>query len=706
MTVKIKPIRMILLMVLTLAIFAGFSLRLMNWQITQGSYFRNQADQTSVAGITITAPRGDILDRYGRILATNSVQYSVQMIRPAFTGKNASNLNTTVLTLIHNFQATGQSWSDTLPIGNAPYGFMSDAGAATARKFLENTVDALPTDHSKWTQKQKAAYAADEAATADQVMTILQKRYKVSGDIGSQDVRNVIGVRYEMEVEGFATNNPFTIASNVSLDLINRIGEQSLPGIYISPTYTRSYVDGTAAPQILGTVGPIQASDDYKKKLKSKGYKLNDLIGHGGIEQTQEDSLRGVDGKANLILNSQGVVVGETVIQAAKPGSNVQLTIDSGLQKTLSASLASTIAMVVGQSGGSAAKGAQCDSGAAVAISVKTGEVLGMASYPSYDVSTYSQNVAALNKDSTHPLLNRAIQGTYRPGSTFKPVTAVAGLMYNAITPTSTINCTGVFDKYSNSGYTGHEDGNAYYGQINVVRALAKSSNVFFDTVADRLNIANSKYVENTAKSLGLGVKTGIELTGEQQGVVSGPSAKSPWYPADACQSGIGQLLNQYTPLQLSSYVATLVNGGTHYQPHIVLDVRSHDNTTLVSETAAKADTSFQIPADALATVKQGLGEVTDDGGTAGTVFSDLPIKSGGKTGTAEINTSRTLFTGVYIGFVPFDDPQVAIAVVLDKSDWGYHSGYVAADAMRYLFLHTPDESASPLPTAAGHLIY
>ena len=691
-------------MALTLAVFAGFSLRLMNWQITQGTYFRQQADKTSVAAITIMAPRGDILDRYGRVLATNSVQYSIQMIRPSFTGKNSGRLNDTILTLLQNFQSVGQSWSDSLPIGNAPYGFMSDAGAATARKFLENTVDALPADRAKWTKKQKAAFAADEAATADEVMSRLQKRYKVTGDIGSKDVRNLIGVRYEMEVEGFTLNTPFTIATNVSLDLINRVTEQSLPGIYVSPVYTRVYVDGTVAPQILGTVGPIQASDDYAKKLKPKKYQLDDLIGHGGIEQTQEDILRGVDGRANLILNSQGVVVGETVTQAAKAGNNVQLTIDSNLQKKLNTAMAAAIHTVVSGSNGLISKGAECKSGAAVAISVKTGEVLGMVSYPGYDISTYSQNAGSLNRDPANPLLNRAVHGTYRPGSTFKPVTAVAGLMHGAITPTMTIPCNGSFMKYAPS-YKGHDDGS--YGSINVVDALGWSSNVFFDTVADRLNTgANAKAVESTAKSLGLGVKTGIELTGEETGVVSGPSAKNPWYPADACQSGIGQLLNQYTPLQMASYTATLVSGGTRYQPHLVGSVRSHDNTQLVSVTAPKADGSFQIPADVLSTVKQGLSKVTDEGGTAGTVFSNFPVKTGGKTGTAENNTSRTLFTGVYIGFAPFDDPQVAIAVVLEKSDWGYHSAPVAADAMSYLFLHTPDESASPLPAAAGQLIY
>ena len=706
---KLKAVRTYALLILVFMIFACFGLRLMWLQVTNGESYRKQANQTTVAKTVITAPRGDILDRYGRVLATNTVEYSVQMERTGFiatSGKlDGSKLDSTILQIVAILRQNGISWKDTLPIGNAPYGFSGDAGAL--RKYLENTVDRLPSDPKKFTAKQKAQYDADQAADAATIMQRLQTRFSVSGDINSADVRNVIGVRYEMDIEGFSSSNPFTIAGNVSLDTINQLSERSLPGINITEQYQRVYPQSDLAPQLIGTVGPIHSTDDVKT-LIAAGYQLSDLIGHGGIEQTQENTLRGVNGKAEVVMNADGVVIGQNIIEAAKPGKNVVTTLDADLQRTMQNSLAATISSIDASSGGNADKGAGCTSGAAVAVSIKTGEILGMASWPGYNLNTYNQDYSSLAADKTNPLYNRAIKGTYRPGSTFKPVTAVSGLMHGVITPTSLIACNGSFLKYASQGYKGSDD--ASYGNINVVNALGVSSNVFFDTVADRLNslpqTGSSKYLESTAKALGLGVKTGVELPGEAAGVVSGPSEKSPWYPADAVQSGIGQLDNLYTPLQLASYVAALINGGTHYPSHLVKSVLSNDNTTVLSENNVKGDTSFQIPADVVSTVMQGMSKVTDDNGTAAAVFANFPMKTGGKTGTPQVVIDGSIrHNGVYIGFAPFDNPQVAVAVVIEKAEWGVNVAPVAADTMSALFLHTPDYSASPLPSAAGILL-
>ena len=702
---KLKAVRTYALLALVFVIFVCFGLRLMWLQVTNGESYRQQANKTTVASTVITAPRGDILDRYGRVLATNTVEYSIQMERTAFiktSGKlDASKLDSTILQIVAILKQNGISWKDTLPIGNAPYGFSGDA--ASLRKYLENTVDRLPSDPKKFTAKQKAQYDADQAATADTIMQVLQKRFSVSGDIHSTDVRTVVGIRYEMDIEGFSSTNPFTIAANVSLDTINQLAERSLPGINITEQYQRVYPQGDLAPQLIGTVGPIHSTDDIKTLLKDK-YQLNDLIGHGGIEQTQESTLRGINGTAEIVMNAAGVVIGQNVTEAAKPGKNVVLTIDADLQREMQNSLAATIRSIDSSSGGSADKGAGCTSGAAVAVSVKTGEILGMASWPGYDLNTYNQDYSALAADKANPLYNRAIKGTYRPGSTYKPVTAVSGLIHGVITPSSLIACNGVFLKYASQGYKGSDDGS--YGNINVVDALGKSSNVFFDTVADWLNLKDSKWLESTAKSLGLGVKTGVELPGEAAGVVSGPSEKSPWYPADAVQSGIGQLDNLYTPLQLASYIAALVNGGTRYPSHLVKSVLSNDNSTVISVNNVKADTSFQIPSNIVSTVKQGMSKVTDEGGTAAAVFSNFAIKTGGKTGTPQVVINGAIrHNGVYIGFAPFDNPQVAIAVVIEKAEWGVNVAPVAANAMSDLFLHTPDDSASPLPAASGQLL-
>jgi penicillin-binding protein 2 len=350
--------------------------------------------------------------------------------------------------------------------------------------------------------------------------------------------------------------------------------------------------------------------------------------------------------------------------------------------------------------------GANCNSGAAVVLNIKTGEVLAMASYPGYDNNTYYQDYSSLASNTGNPLFNWAVQGTFRPGSSYKPCVAISGLMNGAITKTSEIYCGG---SLTIGGLSFRDD--AWYGNLSIVHAIGFSSNVFFYTVGMRLNSLGPTLLEQTAKALGLGQKTGIELTGEQPGVISGPTEKKrtanpSFTTADAAQSGIGQLDNMYTPLQLANYVGTIVNGGKLMQVHIVKEVKSYDNSQTVLDNTPTVVSDLKIPADIVNTVKQGMLNVTKDG-TAAAAFADYSLPVGGKTGTSQRGTANNPhYDGLFLCFAPFDDPQIAVAVVIPNAYWGADTAPVAQAALDYMFLNNPDYSASPLPSASGTLLH
>jgi penicillin-binding protein 2 len=451
---------------------------------------------------------------------------------------------------------------------------------------------------------------------------------------------------------------------------------------------------------VIGTVGPISV-EEYPD-LKKAGYSLNEIIGKDGIEKSEESYLRGINGTEDIEINASGQVISTgDMTKNPQPGGNVVLTIDSDLQKVVQNALPEVINTIKQQSGGSLLHGAEANSGAAVVIDIKTGEVLAMASYPSYNLSTYSKDYSQLVTDPAKPLMNRAIQGLYRPGSAFKPAVAVTGLMNGIITPTSTIKTAQYFHKGTFSFYD--EVGG---DSKNVETALAQSSNFFFMTVADRLYTTGqfTKLV-STAKALGLGVKTGIELPAEATGTVSGPAEKAAaggtWYIADPAQSGIGQLDNYYTPLQLADYIGTIVNGGTKYKVHIVKKVTNYDNSKTLLDNEPEAVKTINIPNLVVQTVKQGMLKVTEAGdGTATSVFQNFPLQLGGKTGTAQVSANGVnLFNGVFVSFAPYDNPQIAVAVVIEHGHNGYQTAPVARDAYNYLFVHNQLFTTTGLPS-------
>lgn len=694
---KLSRIRIIVLALVVVAAVCAFSVRLMRFQITDGAAYRKQAAKSTVASISIAAPRGEILDRYGNVLATNTVSYSMILEYTTFSSSKTGDMNSKIIKITDIMTACSQQWTDTLPVsGAAPYAFTSKTSGdvATLRKQL--------------VQLKLITSAEKDSVTADKVVELLKKRYKVASSYNAQQARTIIGVRYSMETAGFNLTSPYTFATSVSIDCVNRVMERSIPGIEVSQSYTRTYPDGTIAPHVIGNVGKM--SDAQYKKYKSKGYSLNEVIGQSGLESVMQDQLRGTSGTETITINSTGTITGKEVTTAAKPGNNIVTTIDANLQSVLQNSLANTIAQVRSEAGGDTSLGSQCKAGAAVVLNIKTGEILAMATCPTYDNNTFYSNYSNILHQDGSPLNNRAVMA-YRPGSSYKPCVAVSALMNGVVTKDETIACNGEYLKYAPS-YIGKDDGS--YGSISIIRAIGVSSNVFFDTLGDRLNIKGETLLEQTAKALGLGQPTGIELS-ESTGVVSGPTEKKAkggiWYPADAVQSAIGQLDNLYTPLQLANYVGAVCNGGKRMELHLVKEVKSYDNSKTVSAKSAKVASDLKIPSDVVDTVKQGMLHVTEGDGTAGTVFSDYSLPVGGKTGTAEVTYkigSDTVkgFGGAFVCFAPYNDPQIAVAVVIENCHWGSQAAPVAKTALNYLYLNNPDYSSSTLPsTATGSLI-
>jgi penicillin-binding protein 2 len=711
---KLRALRVFGLVFVVIAVICGFTIRLMNYQITDGAAYRKDANKTTVESIPIVAPRGEILDRYGTVLATNTVGYSILLERTTFPTAKSGKENSTILEITDIMTSNGQQWIDSLPISTtAPYSFNQNSDA---------DIKALKT---RLTDNKLVSDKLSAALTADSAMNLLKKLYKIPASYTQAQARTVIGVRYGMDVKGFGISSPYTFAKNVSLDSINQMLERSIPGIEETEQYSRIYPDGTIAPQVIGNVRTIHA-DQYKKMNADiakqnadaakdsptiQKYALDAIIGQNGLESSQEKYLRGINGTESIEINSTGTITGKTTIDDAKPGNNVVTTLDASLQKVLQQSLADAIAKVHSESQGDLAKGADCKAGSAVVENIKTGEILAMASCPSYDNSTFWQNYTAISNTPGYPLNNKALQA-YRPGSSYKPCVAVSALMNGIITKDTTITCNNVFDTYAPS-YIGYDD-DQYLGNISVVEAIEKSSNVFFNTLGDRLNKKGSTLLEQTAKALGLGQPTGIELP-EDTGAISGPTyAKAKgltWYAADPAQSGIGQSYNMYTPLQLANYIGTIVNGGKRTQVHIVKDVKSYDNTKTILENQPKIVSDLKIPDDIVNTVKVGMNKVTSgDGGTAEAAFANFSLPVGGKTGTSQVDmivdgNKLQVHNGLFLCFAPYADPQIVVAVVIENCAWGNQAADVATNVLNYLYLNNPDYSSSTLPISGSQLI-
>jgi penicillin-binding protein 2 len=642
---------LIRLVVLSIILLGGGLLicyTLANLQITNGEEYRAQTEK-KLSGMAIEhASRGEILDRYGRPLVTNETVYSVR-IDYIYWDQEKQDEN--ILYLYDLVSKDGGEISESLPISqNQPYTYTKDEDSSDMKAL-----------RSYCEEKEWGA-----SLTAEQTMEKLDEEFEITGDVPQEDVRKIVGVRYEMVRTQFSAYNSYTFAKDISIDLVSKIKEQHsrLPGVSIDVSSERKYTTDYAA-HILGRVGPIYAEewDQYKEE----GYAKNAIVGKDGMEKVLEPYLKSTNGIKSYETGLEGENTQVTEANAAVPGKNCMLTIDLDLQKVAEDSLAKTI------------KGLPYATGGAVAaIDVNTGDVLAIASYPTYKLETFNQDYEKLAKDSATPMLNRAINGTYAPGSTYKICTAVAGLEEGVINGNTTVYCKGVYDYYDYHPKCEH-----HHGIENVTTAIRDSCNIFFYETGNRLGASK---LETWAHRLGLGEKTGIELN-DSKGMVAGPANTealrekgvnvNEWKGGNTLQAAIGQSDNQFTPLQLANYLATVVNGGTRYEAHLLKSVKEYDYSSTYLNVEPKEVEKVSISDRTYNFVMKGMNAVVNEGGTAATVFGNYPIKIGGKSGTAQV---RGIANGVFIAFAPFDHPEIAVCVVGEHAQAGYRVAPVIRD--------------------------
>ncbi len=642
--------RLIALISLFVVIFLGFAVRLYRIQITEHDFYREQARGGATLTLPVAASRGEILDRDLTPLVANTTAYAVVLDYNYFpAGGDAAartKQNAVILALTDLLRARGEGWNDTLPIeADAPYAFLEER---------ESSVAAL-----------KRHLRLAEYATADNCMAALCRRYHLEGYTPAEQ-RLLAGVQYEMEVREFSAFTPYVFSSAVSKETSYLISENTadFAGVQIQTTAERDYVAGRTAAHMLGTVGPIYA-EEYTA-LKEKGYALNDTLGKSGVEAAFEDVLRGTAGKRVLIKDADGVVVDAYEQTAPVPGDTVVLTLDAALQaaaqQALSEKVAEMRALPATSGGKFLNNGHDTASGSVVVLDVANGGVLTAASWPDYDLSTYTADYADLLADPDKPLFNRALNGAFACGSTMKPGVALAALNEGVITPDTAFTCRYAYDRFSASGLVLHCMGR--HGSIGVITALQKSCNIFFYDTGLALGIDT---MNRYSSQFGLGEKTGVEI-GEVSGVLAGPAHSAAvgktWVPGDTAGAAIGQSDNLFTPIQLASYAMTLANDGVRYKTHLLHGLLGYDGT-LKSDYEPQIAAQLSLSEEAVRTVREGMIAVGTSG-TAASYFRHASYTVACKTGTAQVGASRSDH-GVFIAYAPAEDPQVAVAVVMEN---------------------------------------
>lgn len=674
-------------------------IQLFNLQIVHGEEYREQSNTRLTRESTLEAARGNILDQSGNKLASTTLGYSLELYK---TKIDTETLNNTLLKITQILEKNGDSYVDTLPITVEPFNF-----------------NISEESQKKWKEENNI----DENKTAEECFNILKQKYKISNE-NLQEIRKIMTLRYFISQNGYSNIKPVELASNLSQTSVAELNEQSadFPGVNVTTKAIRSYTSGSLASHILGYVGRIT-----KEELEGKEdvYGLNDIIGKIGIEYIMEDYLKGKNGIKQIDMAVDGTVTDEYIAEEAISGSDVILTIDANLQQVTENTLKASIQSIA------SSEGVEVTGASAVVMKVKTGEVLAMASYPDFEpsdfvngISTEKWNYYTKESESSyaknHPFLNRAISSTSSPGSTYKMVTAIAGLETGKITTTEKINDVGIYRYYKDYQpkcwiYSSYGRGHGY---LNVTDAIVHSCNYFFYEVGNRVGIENlAKYT----KALGLGKKTGIELLGEEAGYVASPETSKKlgqvWNGGDTLPAAIGQGNNSFTPLQMAKYTSMLANGGNDIDVTIIKSVIDADGKEipkqeleeyLKNRLGIEEDNSQKVTFNQtnLNAVLEGMrGVTTESGGTAYSIFKNFNIEVGGKTGSAQTGrkdaNGKNITNAWFVGFAPFDEPEIAIVVMIENGQHGSTAAVPARDIIAEYFgmnanKVTEDMSAKP----------
>ena len=716
--------------------------QLLQLQLINGeSYVRRSASFLTTTS-TVSAARGEILDRYGRAMVTNQTGFSLVLIYSSFWEDKEDRFEV-LLDLANRVKADGQAstsgdttdgeddtqtdtdtteqtsgavLNDVMPITDtAPYEYIGAEGDAERKAlsdYIKQSADTLGLQAVKdaktaasTANEENPQYDADgnvidqvsqiDATTlvsasefVSAMRTYMEQNLGMQTGLSDADARTLVGLYYSMRRVGFNNNATFTLADNVSMDLIAYIKEhhQQYTGVDVQSEAIRKY-DTTYAAHVLGTVGPMFTEEwsgtknggPYESKT---GYTMNDTIGKSGLEAALESYLHGTAGSRTVETDLGGdSITDHANSYAPQPGDNVITTIDLELQEVAEKSLANY-------------RSDYQRGGAAVALDPDTGEVLVMASYPTYNLENYNKDYDKISSDSRFPELNRATLGLYPPGSTFKVLTAIAALEEGIIDANTTYTCEG---KFEYGGVTFTCSNHDQPMTLDVTQAIKYSCNVFFYNVGQQLTGA---HLENWCDKFGLGNVTGVEIA-EYAGQAAGPTERAAnrkndpllreWQGGDDVNAAIGQSDNLFTPLQLANYMAAVVNGGTLYQPTLVKSIKTYDYSDVVEEEQPEVIGTIEFSDATRDLVMKGMSEVTAEGGTAATTFADYPIKVGGKTGSAEMTERKdgveiNYTNGLFVAFAPFDDPEIVICVVGEGAGHGSAVAPIVRDILDAYF--------------------
>ena len=682
-----------LVVVLLIALCAGTLYKL---QIIEGAAYYEESQNSLTSYPSVTAARGNILDRYGRVLVSNRECYNLKISDTRLFSDEVEDPNTVILQMINLVEAAGETYTDDLPITLEPpfeYTNMTDIQRTLLDAYLK-------------------AKGLDEDTTAVELMSYFRTRYEIANSYTAEEMRKIASVRYAVNVRYEINTNSYIFVEDASIDLISDLMGVVGNVVEVETSYVREYNTQYAA-HILGYVQAMSEEDmaKYRPEDENSGYDYDTKVGRDGVEAAFEDWLHGTNGEARVKRTANGTVTSTVYLEDPVPGNHVYLTIDIQLQEQVERILETGIyELQIERNDDNAEAVAEgrldevredIQGGAIVVVDVKTGEPLAIASYPTYDLATIIEDYADLLEADYDPLFNRALMGAYAPGSTFKPCTVIAGLTKNIINTETQIECTGIFTKYESQGYAPacwiytQMDGQLTHGYDNVTEALKDSCNIFFYTVADDLGI---RKLMEYAEDFGLGESTGIELT-ETTGNMSNPDNHlnydvDGWVDGDTVQAGIGQSDSMFTPLQIAEYCAAIANGGTRHSAALLKSVRSYDysrqlyqNKTEVLSTVDSADYNW-------AAVQRGMYLMANDiTSSSNTVYYtlgnysyngvSLPVAA--KTGTSQLGEGKTN-NAIFMCYAPFDDPEIAVAIVVERGLSGANLSRMARNVLDAYF--------------------
>ena len=664
---RLTKARAFFLLALFFVVIGFFALTAYDMQIIEtGGNADNTTTYTTITNVK--AARGEILDRNGNVLVTNRASYD--LVFNHYVICSAENRNAILRELVQLCRELDIEYTDNFPVTKTtPYEYtLGDLGSAW-QGYFQSYLSVKPE--------------LDSDITAALLMRTLRDYYNIPEEWSDEDARAVIGLRYELDLRNGVVPSlaSYVFLKDAQANALAAILELGVPGLRTEASVVRVYNTDHAA-HILGYVGAMDAKQwEYYKTLTYETedgearalYNMDAAVGQSGLEEAFEEYLHGIDGTRKDVTDTEGNIISSEYIVTPRAGQNVELSIDISLQSTAEVSMAELIA-TLRQSG---EDGSDAEGGAVVVMDVKTGEILACASYPTYNLSTFREDYNALLETDFAPLYNRALQAIYPPGSTYKMSMVISGVDSGAIGQYTELYDTGRYMAYESSGFTPpclqYTKYGYGHGNMNSMTALEKSCNYYFYWLGDHMSIAT---MDATAKALGLGESTGIELA-EKTGHRANPETKAElhtgddkrWYAADQLMTAIGQSDNRFTPLQLCVYTSTLANRGTRYEATFLSRVLSADYSSVIRQHEPKVLSTLEISDEAYASYTEGMKLVALSG-TASRYFANYPIQIAAKTGTAETESGGS-DNGAFVCYAPYDDPEIAVVVYGEKAGHG-----------------------------------